>query len=327
MAIAAQRPLNRAELLEKLGECDRPQLVAHVRSKNLPKATNEWTVEQIAEAVNKLHPVIAKGKAAKVAAKAPVERQVHTLPEGPAYSIVYESEEESTTKVHQFKTRDQATEYSNAIPDGHTAHTVLRQDDMKGIPMSVLLVIVNKNTDTPVKRYATADAARESAFNSLENASMETATKMKAPKAQKAPKAAAAPRTPRPVNYPAGETAKPVRAGTKIATIIDLLVEGTTLEEIKEAGDQFGQPINARGWLGYDLKEKGYGAIQKGDKIFLVLPKGMRKPHAHVEKTAPPVKAPKAAKTLAEAQEAVAATKKPTVKKGVAAKKSPALFK
>lgn len=325
MAIAAQRPLNRAELLEKLGECDRPALVAHVRSKNLPKATNEWSVEQIAEAVNKLHPLITNGKLTKVAAKAPVERQIHTLPDGPAYSIVYDSEEEDTTKVHRFKTREAAVEFTNDIAEGKTGHTVLRLPDLKGIPMSVLLVIANKNAETPIKKFASPDAARESVFNSLENASMETATK--AVKAKAAPKVHT-PRVPTPINYPAADAAKPVRAGTKIAAIIDLLVAGTTLEEIKEAGDKFGQPINARGWLGYDLKEKGYGAVQKGDKIFIVYPKGMRKPLPHVEKAEPTPKAKKvpAVKTLEEGQ-ASAATKKPTVKKGVAAKKSPALVK
>jgi hypothetical protein len=110
-----------------------------------------------------------------------------------------------------------------------------------------------------------------------------------------------APKTPKPITYsPSGEPVRAVKAGTKLALLIDLLArpEGATLEELATELSRTGSPVDvagARSWLTYDLKRTNLGIVQPGDHLHLV---GTPLPH----KTAEPKKAPEAAIKIVESE-------------------------
>jgi len=102
------------------------------------------------------------------------------------------------------------------------------------------------------------------------------------------PVAAKAAKTLKPIAYePEGEV-RAVKAGTKLALLIDELAreEGTTLDLLAAELSRTGSPVDASGvrsWLSYDLRRAGYGVRQDGDRLYLVLPEGMTAPLAHRE--------------------------------------------
>jgi hypothetical protein len=278
----------RVNLLERLSECDRAKLKEYVAAEKLPSATKDWTLDQIAAAVTALHPV---PKEAAAAAGKTTTGKVKGAPAQEHFSIQYG--EDKAGKVYSFKTREAADTSTSKVGEGQTGHSVSKAEDLASVPMETLLGIVNQTKETPVAKFANRQVAQEQAFQSLSRVA-----EAGAPKKAKAPKAPAAPRVPKPVSYEpkAKADVKTVKAGSKIATIIDLLnrENGTTLAEIEAEGSKTGKPISARAWLGYDLnKVTGYGVRQEGDRLFLVLPKGMTEPLAHKVPEAKPAPAAK----------------------------------
>lgn len=276
----------RINLLERLGECDTVKLKEYVKMEKLPAGTKDWTLDQISAAVTALHPVpkTAAAAAGKTttgkSAKAGKAAATH-------FSVSYETEKAAeTVQVRGFNTRDNADKATVAVAEGSKAHSISTAADLAGVPLPVLISIVNKTKETPVAKFASRDAAQESAFGSLSRVAEEQAprkTKTKAP---------SAPRVPKVIAYEprAKSDIKIVRVGTKIANIIDLLArpKGTTLEEIEKEGSKTGKPISARAWLGYDLnKVAGYGVREDSGRLYLVLPKGMSAPHDHKVAEAP----------------------------------------
>lgn len=275
----------RINLLERLGECDPKKLKEYVQAQKLPGSTKDWSLDQIAAAVTALHPVPKEAAAAagktttgkvvgSISKKQPAAAPTH-------FSVQYETKNAGeTVKVLGFNDREAADAATSAVAEGNTAHSVSKPEDLAPVGMPVLLAIVNKTKETPVSKFASKNAAQESAFQSLTRVAEQSA-----PRKAKA-KAPAQPRVPKPIAYEprAKGDIKVVKAGTKIANIIDLLARtnGTTLAEIEKEGSKTGKPISARAWLGYDLnKVAGYGVREAEGRLYIVLPKGMDVPHPH----------------------------------------------
>jgi len=84
-----------------------------------------------------------------------------------------------------------------------------------------------------------------------------------------------APKTPKAVSFPASGEVRQVKAGTKLALLIDLLArpEGATLEELATELSRTGSAVNVSGvrsWLSYDLRRVGLGVVQPDDHLHLV---------------------------------------------------------
>lgn len=286
----------RTNLLERLGECDPKKVKEYVIAEKLPASTKDWTIDQVSAAVTALHPVpkTAAAAAGKTTTGKPASGKKAAAPLA-HFSLSFETEKAGeTVAVKGFTTREAADKATAAVAAGSKAFSVSAAADLAGVPMPVLISIVNKTKETPVAKFASRDAAQESAFSSLSRVAEE-----QAPRKAKA-KAPAAPRVPKPIAYEprAKSDIKVVKAGTKIANIIDLLArdKGTTLEEIEKEGSKTGKPISARAWLGYDLnKVAGYGVREDAGRLYLVLPKGMSAPNSHKVPEAPKPAAKKAA--------------------------------
>jgi hypothetical protein len=293
----------RVNLLERLGECDAAKLKEYVKSEKLPGSTKDWSLDQIAAAVTALHPVPKEAAAAagKTTTGKPVGAKKQAAPIA-HFSVQYETEKAGeTAKVLGFTTRDAADKATAEVAEGSKGHSASTAADLASVPTPVLIAIVNKTKETPVAKFASKEAAQESAFGSLARVAEESA-----PRKAKA-KAPAQPRVAKPIAYEprAKSDIKVVKSGTKIANIIDLLArpKGTTLAEIEKEGSKTGKPISARAWLGYDLnKVAGYGCRQDGEQLFLVLPKGMTAPHAHKVPEAPKPAAKKGGAVKADAK-------------------------
>jgi len=95
-----------------------------------------------------------------------------------------------------------------------------------------------------------------------------------------------APRSPKAIGYsPSGEPIRAVKAGTKLALLIDLLArpEGATLEELATELSRTGSKVDvaaARSWISYDLRRTGLGVVQPDDHLHLV---GTPLPHRVAE--------------------------------------------
>lgn len=81
------------------------------------------------------------------------------------------------------------------------------------------------------------------------------------------------------------EDIKPARAGSKTATMIDMLAEGATLPALEKALSERGKPVNARAWVtGFGRFGYGVKAVDAKAELptyRLVYPAGMRQPLAH----------------------------------------------
>jgi hypothetical protein len=94
-----------------------------------------------------------------------------------------------------------------------------------------------------------------------ENAAQETT-----PKASK---------TPKPIGFEPGGDIRTVKAGTKLAALVDALArpEGATLEELATELSRSGSTVDASGvksWISYDLRRTGLGIKQVEDRLFLI---------------------------------------------------------
>lgn len=85
---------------------------------------------------------------------------------------------------------------------------------------------------------------------------------------------------------PAHEKARPAKAGTCIAVLIDATWHGASFEDLQKAVPNW-QPASIISGLKYDVRQKGYGIkaeIADGILMYkLVLPKGLDKPLPHKE--------------------------------------------
>lgn len=239
-------------------------------------------------------------------------------------------------QVREFKDRTLANEFRVKTLATHLTVEVREAKDLKQFNDVALLALVNRNARIPVTRYASRELLLAAAFKSLEGNVMPDTqeqstkknpsakeladmkakgdprvTKAKAPKEKKEAK----PRERKPISYAPQATARPVREGTKVATMVDLLAreKGTTLAELGTKLSATGKPVDPRAWLGYDLnKVTGYGVREEEGRLYLVLPKGMKAPHPHKVKEAPKpkaAKAEKAAKPAAKAEKTAKAAK------------------
>jgi len=104
-------------------------------------------------------------------------------------------------------------------------------------------------------------------------------------------KAPEAPKAPKPIGFEPEGKVRAVKAGTKLAALIDELSreEGTTLDLLAAELSRTGSKVDvsaARSWLSYDLKRTGLGCRTEGDRLFLV---GTPLPH---REATPPKAAP-----------------------------------
>ena len=94
--------------------------------------------------------------------------------------------------------------------------------------------------------------------------------------AAEAPKAEAkVAKAAKPISIEAQGEVKAVKAGTKLALLIDSLARegGVTLEEIAAELSKSGSAVDvsgARSWLSYDLRRSGLGAKEVEGRLFLV---------------------------------------------------------
>lgn len=206
------------------------------------------------------------------------------------------------------------------LPAGTERYIVAHDDEesLKAVPGSVLLAAYNATKSKPIKGFHDRTKAMTQGWMALnvlagkngepvpvtapvaptqEGEPMATATKGRRKSAAKksAKKAAGKPATkgtPRAHRLIEMEpTAKnkdavlAARAGSKTATMIDLLAEGATLAQIGTALSEKGRPINARAWV-TGFHRFGYGVKAVDPKAEnptyrLVYPTGMRQPLAH----------------------------------------------
>ncbi len=136
----------------------------------------------------------------------------------------------------------------------------------------------------------------------------------KPPKTPKEPKQPKAPRDLSFTYHPNPKvTPHAVRAGSKVATIIDLISrpQGAAFAELQAL---MAPQSTVRGVLQYDVNALvGYGVTFDGQSVKIILPKGLTAPLAHREKVAKPAPAAKKA-AVVEAKPAVAPAAKKTGK-------------
>lgn len=77
----------------------------------------------------------------------------------------------------------------------------------------------------------------------------------------------------RGVHSPAGETALPLREGSKQLTLARALEKGATMPQLMKALNW--NEATVRSGFYWDLRRKGLGVRQEGDKFHLVLPEGV----------------------------------------------------
>lgn len=150
-----------------------------------------------------------------------------------------------------------------------------------------------KDTDKQTK----ADARKKAADDKKTAKQTKADDRKKAADDKKAAKQAAKDAPKGFKGDPIEDKIRPVREGTKIAQIIDLISRpsGATMDEL--------QPImspkaTVRGILAYDLRTLvGYGyKCEDGNVVHIVYPAGMRKPMAHTPLAAKPEPKPKGKK-------------------------------
>lgn len=304
---SASTTAERATLVAKLKGFDQTALVALVEEQKLPGATSKWTIEQLRDVVNTMEGG-GKEEAEQAPEQAPLSFVLAYKPDG------------SSVEVSAGMSPEEWDAWTP--PDEHEAVMVGSAGELAEVPTEVLLAVFNQAKGSKVKKFANPDTAREQAFAALglildksNTTAASAATKEAKAKTPKEPKAPKPPAEPKLINREpkAKEQIKPVGAGTKIDTLIQLLAskEGTTIEEIEEKLSASGKPVKATAWLGYDLNSvTGYGVRQDAEtkRLFIVYPKGMTAPLPTKEKKAPTPPTPKAAK--AEALAAAAPAKK-----------------
>ncbi len=295
--------LDRSELRGRRGLIDQMEtvranaLITYAANESLPATIGKWTTAQLQSAV--AHFFSSKTEQTPIMSPAKKPK---------SYLITYPvGKPGKATGV-----------IAKALPAedaAQVAFLVTSPADLVESPMPALLALVNATRTTPIKKFTDAQAAAEAAFQAL-SARAEPASTPKSEPSVRAIKA---------VDYApkAKDELKVVRAGTKVATAIDLLSRegGILLSELEAELSKTGKPVSARAWLGYDVKSVvGYGVrsepTDEGLRVFLVLPKGMKAPLAHKTVTEKPVKATPAAK----AAKATKVAPEPEVEVGVPGK-------
>lgn len=198
------------------------------------------------------------------------------------------------------------------LTEGTSRYIVNESSDLGDLPSSLLLGAYNATKAKPIKGFhdrTKAESGGWQAFNVLAGKNGEpvpftapvaptqegepmaaTATKKGSKKgSKKAATKAAAKNGHREISMePKAKNKDQIvaaRAGSKTATMLDLLAEGATLTEIGDALSKKGKPINARAWV-TGFHRFGYGVKKvderKGEPVYrLVYPNGMRQPLAH----------------------------------------------
>lgn len=199
------------------------------------------------------------------------------------------------------------------IPEGTQRYIVNEVSDLGDMPSALLLGAYNATKTKPIKKFhdrTKAESGGWQAFNVLASKNGEPVpfTAPVAPTQEGEPMAATAKQNKRKGGKTATTKQKAsngnghreitmepkaknkdaivaARAGSKTATMLDLLAEGATLTEIADALSKKGKPINARAWV-TGFHRFGYGVKKvderKGEPVYrLVYPAGMRQPLAH----------------------------------------------
>lgn len=291
----------RRDLIQRLRQLDEADIVKYVEKNALPSDSKLFSDAQLKDLVEALEGTTQTGAgSAKEKAVATSSRYLITV--GAKNALV------GVVSLPGKKAAPEA-------PEGHTNTVVTDILQLKTLPRSVQIALFNTGKETKAVKFASADVLAEGAFANLGQAATVMApAPAKGSTTPKSPKAPAVPKAPKLVNYDAKAKGdiKAVRDGSKVATMIDLLAreKGTTLEELEQKLSATGKPVNARSWLGYDLRTvTGYGVREdeKTHRLYIVYPKGMTAPLAHktAEKAAPVAKkttAKKAAPAQAEAE-------------------------
>jgi len=121
----------------------------------------------------------------------------------------------------------------------------------------------------------------------------------------------------KPIGFEAKGEVRQLKSGSKLALLIDLLAgeEGTTVEEITQELSRTGSRVDARAWIGFDLRRAGYGVREEGDRLHLTFPKGMTEPLAHKDTTARQTQQATGEKVAASPRRAVKAAQRPKAAK------------
>jgi hypothetical protein len=228
-----------------------------------------------------------------------------------AFRITETGEDKFTVSREEGQAPAEGEEYTVAQEGG--GYLVRRREDVGMLPDSIALAAYNATHSKPITRFGNRTARIDHVWDALMalsgpnkeggNGHMTTKVKTKersarkakaaaTPKAKKTAKAVNGERKPREFKEiePIGnkDKIKAARAGSKVATLIDLLDQenGTTLKEIETKLSKTGRPVNARSWLGHSLRVvHGYGVKAKQvngeERLFLACPEGMRKPLPH----------------------------------------------
>lgn len=302
--IIAQR-----NFLTTVARTENERFSQYVLKFNLPSTLANWTPQQLDKAVMHFNPRKESTMGTATAAAAAI------------FLVNFAADAVTIPVVRQFASVEEATKFAGGLT-GQQVFVIEKEEDMDNLPADTLLAIFNRTRSTPAKKFASPEAARQASFKALSAVVARTENGETPAKGQKATKprkekAAAKPREKKALARDpkaAGEI-KTVRAGTKLATLIDLLYaageKGVSVKDIEAKLSETGQPISAASWLGYSFNTVagyGYKQIENGN-IVLVLPKGMTAPKGHTIKEAKPTKAQK------EVQAASAGEEKPTPKR------------
>jgi hypothetical protein len=293
------RLAHRRKLLDQMELINPQKVLRYAGDHSLPTVFGRWSTEVLDAAVKYL--LSTSGSAPR---PTPPERtmspKTNTNTAGRSFIVHFPNKHPRKAVAEELL--DGAV--APAFDDDTTSFTVRVADDLKGAPREVLLALVNATRTTPINKFKNDDAAAEAAFQAL--------TTRAEPVRKGAKSAPTAARAPKPVDYKPKTKSElhQVKAGSKVATAIDLLAQerGVLLTDLENELSKTGAKVNARAWLGYDVHSVvGYGVrseqTDEGLRVFLVLPKGMNAPLAHKVATPKPEPKPTAV------QKAVKATK------------------
>lgn len=156
---------------------------------------------------------------------------------------------------------------ATAAADAQDALLVLIAEDLEGLTMKQGAALFAATAAplgiAPVKRFPDRATAARRIWQNLAALCATTPAPEAAPEpaAKPAPKAKKAPRKPRGINLAPKAEAKPCRAGTKQAILVDLLSRpcGATMNELIDALGNW-KPITVKSGLTWDMNAvKGYG--------------------------------------------------------------------
>jgi hypothetical protein len=307
----------RRDFLARLKQLPENRIVEEVERLGLGAQTSKWDDDQLRQVVEAIEgPATGDGETA--------DASEETSTDMARYTVLFNEKDKSVA----------VRAAGRKVPEG--AYLVATLDDVKGLDRGIQQALFNAGKQTPATRFANADALAQGAFANLAQAATVTPQAKGAQAAEaEAPAAAATkggarkattkggarktstPRAAQPVDLApkAKDKIRAVRRGSKVSILIDLLARktGATLDEVAAALSKTGStvtPAYARAWIGYSLNSiVGYGAKQEGNRIRLVLPKGLTAPLPHKVAEEKPVKVPAKTSAKTAAKTGRAATK------------------